>query len=206
MKVFNPQARDQGLRRSWGADPETPVIIHVSRLAAEKNYSLLLKSYKAILHACPNAKFVIVGGGPMESALKRDFPFAIFPGAIPLENRPALARLYASSDIFLYPSKTETYGNVATEAMACGNALVGFDYAAPGQHIKQGITGFKADLDDDESFVEHGLKLATNTQLRREIGLAASGYSEAFDWQPIVDRFESILFQVKAENEMALLP
>lgn len=193
LKVFNPQARDLSLRKSWGAAPDTPVFIHVSRLAAEKNYELLGKAYSLIRERQPDSKFVIVGAGPLETKLKKKFPFAIFPGAIPLENRPALARLYASADVFLYPSKTETYGNVATEAMACGNALVGFDYASPAQHVTQGETGFVAPLADDQAFIEHSLELATNKRLRDRIGLAAAAYSPAFDWQPIVDRFESIL-------------
>lgn len=193
LKVFNPQARDLSLRRSWDAGPDTPVFIHVSRLAAEKNYELLGRAYSSIRDKQPTSKFVVVGAGPLEAKLKKEFPYAIFPGAIPLEDRPALARLYASSDVFLYPSKTETYGNVATEAMACGNALVGFDYAAPAQHVAQGETGFVAPLDDDQEFIKRSLELATNKQLRDRIGRSAAAYSPAFDWQPIVDRFESIL-------------
>lgn len=193
LKVFNREARDEQLRRSWGATPEAPVFIHVSRLAAEKNYELLGETYSQIKDKRPDARFVIVGGGPMEKKLKRDFPYAIFPGAIPLENRPALARLYASSDAFLYPSKTETYGNVATEAMACGNALVGFDYAAPAQHVQQAKTGFIAPLKEDDTFIEHSLKIALDDSLRTQIGNAAADYAPTFDWQPIVDRFEKIL-------------
>lgn len=193
LRVFNPQARDEGLRDSWGATQESPVVIHVSRLAAEKNYDLLETAYGAIRQKRPDTRFVIVGGGPMEAELKRRFPFAIFPGAIPLENRPALARLYASSDIFLYPSKTETYGNVATEAMACGNALVGFNYAAPGLHVEHERNGLIAELDDDAAFLAQSLRVAIDDGLRKRLGTAAASYAPAFDWQPVIDRFESIL-------------
>ncbi len=195
LKIFNPQARDERLRQSWGAAPDSPVFIHVSRLAAEKNYKLLGKAYSLIRDTRPDARFVIVGGGPLEKRLKRDFPYATFPGAIPLENRPDLARCYASADAFLYPSKTETYGNVATEAMACGNALVGFDYASPAQHVAHGKTGLVAPLHDDEAFLTHSLEVATNDALRKSLGNAAATYSPAFDWQPIVDRFEGILLR-----------
>lgn len=196
LKVFNPQARDESLRQSWGASSKTPVIIHVSRLAAEKNFELLRTAYSRIRDKEPAAKLIIVGGGPLEKKLKQRFPDAIFTGAIPLEDRPSLARLYASSDIFLYPSKTETYGNVATEAMACGNAVVGFDYASPAQHITQGNNGLVASLDDDESFLDHSLAVATNYDFRKALGSSAAAYSPAFDWQPIVERFEGILLEV----------
>jgi len=193
LNVFNPQARDNKLREQWGATDDSLVVIHVSRLAAEKNYDLLQKAYAEIRSSVPRSTFVIVGAGPMEKKLKRSLPYAIFPGAVPLENRPELARLYASSDLFLYPSKTETYGNVATEAMASGNALVGFNYAAPAQHVQQGENGFLAELDDDESFIQQSLAVARNSQLRKRIGKAAAQYAPTFDWQPIVDRFEAIL-------------
>lgn len=196
LNVFNPQARDDKLRQSWGAHDNSPVFIHVSRLAAEKNYDLLEAAYTAIRKKCPDARFLIVGSGPMEVELKQRFPYAVFPGAIPLEDRPSLARLYASSDVFLYPSKTETYGNVATEAMACGNALVGFDYAAPGLHVQQGQNGFVAPLEDDHTFLSFSLQLAENLALRKAIGSAAASYAPAFDWNPVVNRFESILYRV----------
>ncbi len=199
LKVFNPKARDSKLRESWGASEESPVFIHVSRLAAEKNYELLNKAYSQIKDKCPDARFVIVGGGPMERKLRKDFPYAIFPGAIALEDRPALARLYASADVFLYPSKTETYGNVATEAMACGNALVAFDYAAPAQHVIQGETGLVAPLNDDNAFLKYSLQVATDAALRKKLSLVAANYAPTFDWQPIVDRFERIL-QTITEN------
>ncbi|MBD5778742.1 glycosyltransferase family 1 protein [Pelagicoccus sp. NFK12] len=198
LKVFNPQARDENLRRTWGAAPDTPVFIHVSRLAAEKNYDLLQKAYSEIRYRRPDAKFVVIGSGPMEKKLKQDLPFATFPGSIPLENRPELARYYASADAFLYPSKTETYGNVATEAMASGNALVAFDYAAPAQHVRQGLTGLISALDDDAGFVASSLAVATDDSLREKLGQAAAAYAPAFDWQPIVDRFEAILLRTIA--------
>lgn len=193
LKVFTPKARDENLRKSWNAATDSPVFIHVSRLAAEKNYELLNKAYSKIRDTRPDARFVIIGSGPMEKQLRRRMPYAYFPGAIPLENRPELARYYASADAFLYPSKTETYGNVATEAMASGNALLGFDYAAPAQHVRHGANGLLAALDDDDSFLRSSVEIARNDALRKRLGQAAAAYSPAFDWQPIVDRFESIL-------------
>lgn len=195
LGVFNPSARDLNLRARWGVGSDDLAFVHVGRLASEKNYELLKVAYNQIRDRSPNSRFIIVGGGPMDRELKRNFPFAVFTGPIPLEDRPALAKVYASADVFLYPSKTETYGNVATEAMASGNALVAFDYAAAALHVKQGENGLVAPLDDDQRFLDLSLELAGNPERVKELGRNASAYAVNFDWQPVVDRFESILFR-----------
>lgn len=206
LATFNPTRRDAALRQSWGAQPDDPVVVHVSRLAAEKNYQLLARSYEAIRAAYPNAQFVIAGDGPVRRDLERSMPYAHFTGAIPLEDRPSLARVYASADIFLYPSQTETYGNVTTEAMACGNAVLSFNYAAAALHIRHGVNGLVANLGDDDSFISESLRLAGDAALRQRLGAAASAGASAFDWQPIIDRFESILLHESAAAHSAPSP
>jgi glycosyltransferase involved in cell wall biosynthesis len=78
------------------------------------------------------AKFVIVGDGPLRPSLQKDHPDIIFPGLLTGER---LAAQYASADIFLFPSETETFGNVTLEAMASGLAVIAYDYAAAKVHI-----------------------------------------------------------------------
>lgn len=193
LNVFNPSARDSSLRDQWGLGPDDLAFVHVSRLASEKNYELLKLAYDRIRILHPSFRFVIVGGGPIEGELRKRFPYAVFTGPIPLENRKALARIYASADVFLYPSKTETYGNVATEAMASGNALLAFDYAAAALHVTHGENGLLAPLDDDQQFLDLSLELASDREQVKRLGKAAANYAVNFDWQPVVDRFESIL-------------
>ncbi|MDQ8203439.1 glycosyltransferase family 1 protein [Pelagicoccus sp. SDUM812003] len=193
LTTFNPAARDEQLRQSWGAKSGDPVFIHVSRLASEKNYQLLKKCYDAIRQRHGNARFVIVGGGPLEPQLRKSFPYAVFTGPIPLENRALLARHYASADAFLYPSTTETYGNVTTEAMACGNAVLAYDYAAAALHIEHNKNGLLAPLGDESEFLANSLRLAGDLSLRQRLGTAAVAYAPHFDWQPAIDRFEAIL-------------
>lgn len=198
LDIFNPRARDTKLREEWGAGIDDPVIIHVSRLAAEKNYKLLVSAYRRIKTRIPNAQFVIVGGGPRDSALKKDLPYAHFTGPIPLDKREDLARHYASADIFLFASLTETYGNVVTESMACGNAVVAFDYAAPALHINHSENGMLAPFGDESSFLNTSLEVAQDLKRARSFG-ATAAYAPSFDWQPVIDRFEDILITCLAK-------
>jgi len=196
LNAFHPNARDESLRSSWGAGPETTVIAHVSRFAAEKNYELLFKAYRKILDTYPSTKFVVVGDGPVKSKWERIFPEAVYTGAISLESRPELGKVYASSDVFLYLSNTETYGNVLTEAMACGAACLAFDYAAAAIHIQDDTNGLKVPVGDEESFLANSLRLASDTNLQRRLGRTAAAYAvEHLDWIPLVEQFESLLFR-----------
>jgi len=196
LAAFHPGARDESLRSKWGAGSEDTIVLHVSRFAAEKNYELLFKSYRKILNTLPHARFVVVGDGPVRAKWERAFPEAIYTGVISLENRVELGQIYASSDVFLYPSNTETYGNVLTEAMASGNACLAFNYAAAAIHIEDGVNGLTVPMGDEEQFLERSLDLVKNVALQKRLGQSAADYAvEHLDWVPVVDQFESLLFQ-----------
>ncbi len=193
-ELFNPSARDERLRKEWGADENTTVIVHVSRLAAEKNYDLLFETYRKIRDIHFDCAFVVVGDGPERKKWEKRFPQAHFTGMVSLEDRESLARIYASADLFLYPSLTETYGNVIIEAMACGNAVLSFDYAAARLHIQNGVNGVVVPTGDREAFIEAGSQLAQNKQRQEYLGTAAADYAaENCDWTPIIDSFENLL-------------
>ncbi|MBS1138424.1 MAG: glycosyltransferase, partial [Proteobacteria bacterium] len=120
------------LRASWHAGPRDPVAIYVGRIAPEKNLPLLFQAVAAIQEVRPGAKLVMVGDGPARRALERDWPQHIFAG---MRTGEDLAAHYASADLFLFPSLTETFGNVTAEALASGLAVVAYDYAAAGQLV-----------------------------------------------------------------------
>jgi glycosyltransferase involved in cell wall biosynthesis len=125
---FSPTRRSEQLRQAWGATPADPVILHVGRLAAEKNIPLVLRAFESIRTLQPRARLVIVGTGPLSKLLERAAPPAVlFIGEL---RGQELAEHYASSDIFLFPSLTETFGNVTLEALASGLVVVAFDVAA----------------------------------------------------------------------------
>ncbi len=199
--IFNPFARDESLRREWGADENTTVILHVSRLAAEKNYELLFETYRQIQDNHPKSVFVVVGDGPEKRKWEKRFPQARFTGMISLNERADLARIYASADLFLYPSLTETYGNVLIEAMACGNAVLSFDYAAAKLHIRNGVNGLTVATGSKESFIKESIEIAKDKPRQEYLGTAAADYAAEYcDWTPIIDRFENFLKEFGLER------
>ncbi len=188
-QLFNPARRDESLRASWGAGPDTPVAMCVGRLAAEKNLPLVVQAWTRLRPIRPDLRLVLVGDGPMRSSLERQFPEVHFAGA---QRGEALARHYASGDLFLFASVTETFGNVVTEALASGMVTVTYDYAAGRAHIRHGENGFLANFDEADDFhtvAKQALeKFSTWPELRRAGRRTALGLS----WENVVDGFEKI--------------
>ena len=116
-KLFNISKRDTSLRSSWGATDDSKVLISVGRMAPEKNLDQVLKTYEALKSTGQAFKLVMVGDGPLKDQFQKRYPEIIFPGMLTQSN---LAAYYASSDLFIFPSQTETFGNVTLEALASG--------------------------------------------------------------------------------------
>lgn len=192
-EVFTPARRDETLRRWWGAAPGDLVVVHVSRLAAEKNYPQLLAGFARIRAAQPSARFVIVGDGPLRKKLARAHPWVRFTGFLPRED---LARHYASADLFLYASLTETFGNVVTESMASGLPVLAYNYAAPARYIRDGENGRVVPFGDVASWDRAADTLAAEPSLRRRLGAAARATAEGISWDRVIDGFESDLREV----------
>ena len=142
--------------------------------------TLRLLASRGIAHRC-----VIVGDGPERAALERDLPDAIFTGFLEGE---ALSAAYASSDIFLFPSETESFGNVTLEAMASGLPCVCADATGSRSLVVNGLTGFLARPRHVEDFVDHVATLAGDPDLRRRMSSAARAHSLAFSWDATMDR------------------
>ena len=192
-EVFNPAHRDEALRRSWGASPDDLVVVHVSRLAAEKNYPQLISAFARIRVTQPSARFVIVGDGPLRKKLARAHPWIHFAGFLP---RADLARHYASGDLFLYASLTETFGNVVTESMASGLPVLAYDYAAPARYIRNLENGLSVPFGDSSAWDRAADTLAANPSLRRRLGEAARRTAEGISWNHVIDGFERDLREV----------
>jgi glycosyltransferase involved in cell wall biosynthesis len=191
--LFNPVRRSPALRQAWGAQADDLVVACVGRLAIEKNLPLLIDSFRAIEKIRPDARLLLVGDGPMRGELQHACPQATFAGQRGGEN---LAEHYASADLFLFPSLTETFGNVTTEALASGLPVVAFDYAAAGQLIRHGSNGLLAPVGDAQAFVSAALQAARDDADRRRMGLQARQTALSLGWEPVVDRFETVLSQL----------
>jgi glycosyltransferase involved in cell wall biosynthesis len=189
-RQFRPERRSNNLRAEWKAAPTDPVVIHVGRMAAEKNYPLLFQVYAAMKKANPACRFVLAGEGPLKRALMRAHPDCVFAGFF---SRDEIGRYYASADIYIHASLTETFGNVLTEAMASGLAAAGFDYAAARMFVRDGETGLSAPCDKPEALIAAGVRLASDPHLRSRLRVAGRSAVEAQSWETVIANFESDL-------------
>lgn len=186
--AYSPFYRSESLRRQWNAIG--PVVLYVGRLAAEKNLMTVVETFEAIQMAEPTAQLVLVGGGPMREALELRCPNAIFAG---YQRGSMLSAYYASADIFLFPSLTETFGNVTLEAMASGLPVVAYDTAAAAVHIKDEVNGMVVPPGDHFAFMRAAVALACDEPLRERLGEAARQTARKASWGHILTEFESAL-------------
>lgn len=197
---FSPAQRSPELRASWGVEPSDPVVLHAGRMAAEKNYPLLFRAFAAMRAANPRCRFVLVGDGPLKAAFARGNPDCLFTGFI---SRDELSRHYASADIYVHASLTETFGNVLTEAMASGLAVAGFNYAAARQFVRQGENGLVADCTQPDALIAAATRLATDASLRALLGRAARATVEPQSWANVIARFEADLLGIVAAHRLS---
>lgn len=168
--LFTPARRESALRTSWGVHGDAPVMLCVGRLAAEKSLGLALQAFRALQARMPAARMVMVGDGPQRGALADAFPDVIFAGT---RHGEELAAHYASADVFLFPSLTETFGNVVLEAMASGLAVVAFDRAAAQEHVANGISGLVVPESDARAFITSAYELGLDVETRLMLGVNA---------------------------------
>lgn len=191
-RLFTPARRDPVLRGRWGLGDDALAVIYVGRLAPEKNLQLAVGTFRALQGVRDDARFVLVGDGPLEAALRRNNPDFVFCG---MQTGEALARHYASGDLFLFPSLTETFGNVLLEAMASGLAVVAYDCAAARQHIRSYFTGITAEPGNESAFLHAALTLAGDPALLRTTRENARAHAATQSWDIVNRRFEGLLLE-----------
>jgi len=191
--LYAPIRRDAELRRSWGAADDDVVLACVGRLAPEKNLALVRRIIALIEAQGLSAKMLFVGDGPMRAELQKSCPNAIFAG---IRRGSDLGAHYASADVFLFPSLTETFGNVTLEAMASGLCVVAYDYAAAKEVISSGVDGLLAPPGDEDCFIESTLRTLQDRNLRKSIAAAARARAAAFSWDCVNDQFSEELLKV----------
>lgn len=197
--LFSPVRRDAALRAQWGAGERELVVLHVGRIAAEKNIATVIAAFRSIRQRNPASRLVFVGDGPLRPGIERRAPDAVFTGWL---RGAALAQAYASADLFLFPSMTETFGNVLLEALASGLACVAYDHAAAGQHLDAGVNGARVRLGDAAAFVQAACDLAMQPALRARMGEAARATAESLGWEHVLDGFERVLRGAASRDAM----
>ena len=190
-KLFNIAKRDTSLRSSWGATDDTKVLISVGRMAPEKNLDQVLKTYDALKSTGQAFKLVMVGDGPLKEQFQKRYPEIIFPGMLSQTN---LAAYYASSDLFIFPSQTETFGNVTLEALASGIPVLAFDCAAARDWVQTGVNGWLIAENNPEGFAAQAVAIFNSKDLLDQITQSTRQQVVHLDWDQIAEQVESVFW------------
>jgi glycosyltransferase involved in cell wall biosynthesis len=189
--LFTPEKRSEALRQEYGVKNGAPVALIVGRVASEKNIELALRAFTEMRKLCPDLVCRVIGDGPVRAKLKREFPEVQFPGYLTGE---ALASCYASADIMLFPSETETFGNVLLEGMSSGLAVLSYDYAAAAWHGEHGVNILKTPKGDEAAFIEASI-LLLDPAIRSRLSEGARRTCETLSWAKIVAELECIFHE-----------
>jgi glycosyltransferase involved in cell wall biosynthesis len=190
-KLFNISKRDTSLRSSWGATDDSKVLISVGRMAPEKNLDQVLKTYEALKSTGQAFKLVMVGDGPLKDQFQKRYPEIIFPGMLTQSN---LAAYYASSDLFIFPSQTETFGNVTLEALASGIPVLAFDCAAARDWVQTGVNGWLVAENNPEGFAAQAVTIFNSKYLLEKITQSTRQQVVHLDWDQIAEQVESVFW------------
>lgn len=137
-RLFTPDRRSQLLRDQWGVSATRPALLYVGRLSREKGLALLPALQAALRARSFDHQLILAGDGPMRRQLADECPDAVITGPL---GREDVARVFASADLFVFPSETDTAGNVVLEAQASGIPVVVSDAGGPKEHMRPGVTG-----------------------------------------------------------------
>jgi glycosyltransferase involved in cell wall biosynthesis len=188
---FSSALRSRMLRLRWDACDDAPVFLIVGRVAAEKNVELALRAFAAARRERPQVRMIVVGDGPARARLEKAYPEARFVG---VRRGADLAAHYASADVFLFPSLTDTFGNVVMEALASALPVVAFDCAASAEHVVDGLGGRIALPADEPAFIAAVRELAlAGPEALAPMRAAAVTAARRAGWDDVLQRFEARL-------------
>lgn len=200
---FSPAHRSPELRARAGADDATPLLLMVSRLVKEKDMADLVEMDRILRQRGNTHRLVLVGDGPMRGELQAALPHAHFAGH---QGGEELARWYASGDVFVFPSTTETFGNVVLEAQASGLPAVVVDRGGPPDLVQPGVTGFIARPNDPVDLASRCEALLRDPALAARMGRQAREAARERDWAAINGRLVESYRAVVHENRPELRP
>ena len=179
---FNPERRDMEWRRQLGIGDDEMVIAFLGRIVMEKGLDVFSEAIDAFAERKLPHRVVIIGDGPARGWFEQQLPKAIFLGE---QTGDDLPRALASSDVFLNPSVTESFGNVTLEAMACAVPVVAAVATGATSLVQDGQNGILVDPDDIDSFADALETYARDPDLRKRHGLAGVAFAETKDWDAI---------------------
>ncbi len=197
-QLFHPSKRSELMRDSWGATANTTVLLSVGRLAAEKNLNLTIDTYQALKAAGRDVKMVFAGDGPMRNITETKCPDAFFMSMCSHEQ---LAILYASADVLLFPSLTETFGNVTLEAMASATPVLAFDCAAASDFVTNHHNGWLIDSTQPQAYINRALDITLDQSVMNQARLHTRASIEHLGWDEIAQQVEDIFLAAIENNK-----
>jgi len=198
--TFSPEKRSDKVREDWGASDKR-VVLFSGRFVKYKDLDIVKEVYRKVSESDRHdIKFVLLGSGPMENELKKDMPDAIFPGYLTGEK---LSSHYASGDIFLFPSTTETFGNVVQEAISSGLPAIVSDIGGCKEIVEDSKAGIICRAKDPDAFYVAVLRLADNKILYEELKDNGLTWSRNRTWdrinQSLIDIFKELIDEKNME-------
>lgn len=204
-ELFHPAKRDDSMRaRLSGGCVDVPLLLYAGRLSSEKRISWL----RSVMLSYPHARLAIVGDGPQRTELENTFSGmnVHFTGFLRGED---LSKAYASSDLFVFPSANETFGNVVLEAMASGLPVVVPNSGGVVDFVMNEKNGLFFDSENLENLVEQVGRLISHVELRQMIAAQARSYSEGRNWSAIlsqlVNDYESTIRLARRSNQTRMV-
>jgi glycosyltransferase involved in cell wall biosynthesis len=176
--TFSPARRSPALRAEWRAHDDRPVLLYAGRLSREKDVERLPALHEQLMRLGLDFRFVIVGDGPLRASIAAACPGAVCPGML---GRERLAEVYASADLFVFPSRTDTAGNVVLEAQASGLPVVVSTSGGPREQMRPRTTGVVCP-DDPGAWTVAVAALLADAATRRAMGAAAREFALTRTW------------------------
>jgi glycosyltransferase involved in cell wall biosynthesis len=197
--IFHP-GQNLSAEISHVIEKDKPNILFVSRLVWEKNLKTLIRIYNEAMKSAKEYNIIVAGDGVAMDDLKMAMPNARFTGHL---DRQTLAGLYAASDVFLFTSVTETYGNVVTEAMACGIPCVIAHGGGSASLVKNGVTGFLVDPDDVSGYISKIDIIVNEPDLKNQFIQSGLRYTDQLSWASLALQYFSDLKLLTSSQSVA---
>lgn len=199
-QLFSPDKKDPHLMRRITGNNH-PVVLFASRLVWEKNLETLFRIYDGLKLKNIPFNMVIAGDGTARKIAENRMPDAVFTGKV---EHNVLAELYASASVFVFPSVSETYGNVILEAMASGLPCVIADGGGSADFIEQGVNGFKCDPYNEHYYIDKIIMLLGDKNMRKQFITEGLQYSKAFDWGQLAETYFKDVKKLAARVPVAI--
>lgn len=206
-EMFAPTKRSAALRESWRVSDGRPAIVYVGRVSKEKGLDMLPRVDRVLRDLGVPARFVIVGDGPYQDALRAQLSDAVFMGTL---GREGVAEALASADVKIFPSTTDTAGNVVLEAQAAGLPVIASSEGGPSEYLRHDVTGYVCRGQDLGDFAARTVALVRDRDRRRRFGQAGRDWALERTWpkalEPVFAAYRDAWLSTHLEESPELLP